>query len=169
MAKSPFCDGIEHCEKAVGYLSVYRVCFVVTLFFLLMSLIMINVKSSKDFRSGIQNGFWGLKYLVVIGAMVGAFFIPESTVGASFSDVWMYFGIIGAFLFIFIQLVLIIDFAHSWAEVWVGKYEETESRNWLVALLVVTGLMYIAVITAIVLFYVYYTGAYQVKEEEKAS
>ena len=30
----------------------------------------------------------------------------------------MYFGFIGAFLFILIQLVLIIDFAHSWAEIW---------------------------------------------------
>ena len=34
------------------------------------------------------------------------------------ADVWMYFGFIGAFLFILIQLVLIIDFAHSWAEIW---------------------------------------------------
>ena len=43
----------------------------------------------------------------------------------------------------------------------VGKYEETESKNWLIALLFVTGLMYAGVITGIVLFYVYYTGSYQ--------
>ena len=41
----------------------------------------------------------------------------------------MYFGFIGAFLFILIQLVLIIDFAHSWAEIWVGKYEDSESKG----------------------------------------
>ena len=51
----------------------------------------------------------------------------------------MYFGIIGAFLFILIQLVLIIDFAHSWAEAWVGNYEETDAKGWLGALLAVTG------------------------------
>ena len=41
----------------------------------------------------------------------------------------MYFGMIGGFLFILIQLVLIIDFAHSWAEAWVGNYEESESKG----------------------------------------
>ena len=39
---------------------------------MLMSVMMINVKSSKDFRSGIQNGFWGIKYALVIGGLVGA-------------------------------------------------------------------------------------------------
>jgi len=42
---------------------------------------MINVRSSNDFRSGIQNGFWGIKYLLIIGGMVGAFFIPEYSFG----------------------------------------------------------------------------------------
>jgi len=38
---------------------------------------MIRVRSSNDFRAGIQNGFWGIKYLLIIGGMIGAFFIPE--------------------------------------------------------------------------------------------
>jgi hypothetical protein len=70
--------------------------------------------------------FWAIKYLLVIGGMVGAFFIPEG----SFGTTWMYFGMIGGFLFIIIQLILIVDFAHSWAERWVGNYEETESKAW---------------------------------------
>jgi hypothetical protein len=45
------------CESAVGYLAVYRLCFALSLFFFLMALIMIGVKTSKDPRAGIQNGF----------------------------------------------------------------------------------------------------------------
>jgi uncharacterized membrane protein len=119
-----------------------------------MSVLMIGVSTSKDPRAGIQNGFWGLKYLLIIGGMIGAFFIP----GGTFGEVWMYFGMIGGFLFILIQLVLIIDFAHSWAEAWMGNYEETDNKGWLAALSIVTGTFYAGSITAIVLFYVYYTG-----------
>lgn len=141
------------CSEVVGYLAVYRLCFAMTLFFFVMALLMIGVKSSKDPRAGIQNGFWGLKFLILIGAIIGAFFIPHGQFGV----VWRYFGLFGGFLFILIQLVLIIDFAHSWAEAWVDKYEETEGRGWYCALLSATFLNYALSITAVVLFFVYYT------------
>merc|ERR1712018_1016850 len=121
---------------------------------MLFSLIMINVKSSKDPRAGIQNGFWAIKFIIIIGGMVGSFFIPVGT----FGEVWMYFGMIGGFLFILIQLVLIIDFAHSWAEAWIGNLEESDHKGWLATLMSITGLFYSAAITVIVLLYVYYTG-----------
>ncbi|KAF2881374.1 hypothetical protein ILUMI_24817 [Ignelater luminosus] len=162
LRKVPFCKNstnylpesvVLNCQEAVGYLAVYRICFIVTCFFCLMALIMIGVKSSKDPRTGIQNGFWGLKYLIVIGGIIGAFFIPERTFGPT----WMYFGMIGGFLFILIQLILIVDFAHSWAEAWVGNFEETESKGWYFALLGVTFLNYALAITGVVLLFVFFT------------
>lgn len=55
---------------------------------------MINVKSSKDFRAKIQNGFWGLKLMALGGLIVGAFFIPND----GFAQALMVVGLIGGFL-----------------------------------------------------------------------
>ncbi|XP_063917865.1 probable serine incorporator isoform X3 [Zophobas morio] len=163
LRKVPFCTNSSsnylpqsvsiNCDHAVGYLAVYRICFILTCFFVLMALMMIGVKTSRDPRAGIQNGFWGLKYLLVIGGIIGAFFIPEG----SFGETWMYFGMIGGFLFILIQLILIVDFAHSWAEAWVGNFEETESKGWYFALLAATFLNFALTITGIVLLFVFFT------------
>ncbi|KAK2575497.1 hypothetical protein KPH14_011220 [Odynerus spinipes] len=162
LKKVPFCANSTNyvpssftidCESAVGYLAVYRICFILALYFFLMSVIMIRVRSSKDPRAPIQNGFWAIKYLLIIGGIIGAFFIPEK----SFGTTWMYFGMIGGFFFIIIQLILIVDFAHSWADAWVGNYEETESKSWYAALFGATLFNYAIAITGVVLLYVYST------------
>ncbi|CAK9814276.1 Probable serine incorporator [Anthophora quadrimaculata] len=164
LKKVPFCANTTYyvpskftvdCESAVGYLAVYRICFIIALYFFLMSIMMIRVKSSRDPRAPIQNGFWAIKYLLIIGGIIGAFFIPER----SFGITWMYFGMIGGFLFVIIQLILIVDFAHSWAEVWVTNYNETESKGWYAALLGATLFNYTVSITGIVLLFMYFTHA----------
>ncbi|XP_033312353.1 serine incorporator 1 isoform X4 [Bombus bifarius] len=164
LKKVPFCTNSSNyvpskftvdCESAVGYLAVYRICFIIALYFFLMSIMMIRVRSSKDPRAPIQNGFWAIKYLLIIGGIIGAFFIPEK----SFGTTWMYFGMIGGLLFIIIQLILIVDFAHTWADNWVGNYEDTESKGWYAALLGATLFNYAVSITGIVLLFIYFTHA----------
>lgn len=154
LQNAPFCSTIDICKNAVGYLAVYRILFAITMFFVMMAIMMVGVKSSRDGRSPIQNGFWGPKYLILIAAIVGAFFIPETS---SFSSTWMVFGMFGGFLFIIIQLILIVDFAHSWAENWVEKLEETESKWYYYGLIFFTLLNYLVAITAVVLLFNYYT------------
>jgi len=150
-----FCDkvGVETCDKLVGYLAVYRVCFAMASFFLIMAVITINVKSSSDTRAKIHNGFWGLKLLVFIGIMVGAFFIPKG----NFSKTWMILGMIGGFLFILIQLVLLIDFAYRWSQSWISNYEETGNKGWFVALLSCSAFMYLCAIAIVACSYIFYT------------
>lgn len=143
------------CASAVGYLAVYRLCFALFMFFVLMAVMMIGVKSSNDPRAPIQNGFWGIKYIIVIAIAIGAFFIPEG----SFTPTMMWFGMFGGLTFILVQLVLIVDFAHTWAGNWVENYEENESNGWYCALLSFTGIQYILSITGIVLLYIYFTAA----------
>jgi len=153
-----FCkQGDVDCKVIVGYLAVYRVEFGTVMFFLLLAIIMLGVKSSNDPRSGIQNGFWAIKFLLLIGAIVGAFFIPNTN--GTFVKVWMYIGLIGAFFFILIQLILLVDFAHSWNETWVDNMEETGSKVWMVALLLFTFIMYALSFAGIVCMFIYFTNS----------
>uniref|UniRef100_A0A667GR96 Serine incorporator 2 n=1 Tax=Lynx canadensis TaxID=61383 RepID=A0A667GR96_LYNCA len=122
-------------------------------FFFLFTLLMLCVRSSRDPRAAIQNGFWFFKFLVLVGITVGAFYIPDG----SFSNVWFYCGVVGSFLFILIQLVLFIDFAHSWNQRWLGKAEERDSRAWYAGLFFFTLLFYTLSIAAVTLLFIYYT------------
>lgn len=95
--------------------------------------------------------------------------------------VWYYFGMVGSFIFIIIQLILLVDFAHSWNLAWLQNAEDGNRRCWFggegsepaderlpkvsalkpslcsAALLTVTVLNYILAFTAVVLFYLFYT------------
>ncbi|XP_005452254.1 serine incorporator 1 [Oreochromis niloticus] len=141
------------CEMFVGYQAVYRICFGMSMWFLGFSVLMINIKNSRDPRAAIHNGFWFFKFAALVAITVGAFYIPEGP----FTYIWFVIGSGGAFFFILIQLVLLVDFAHSWNESWVDKMENGNSRGWYAALLAVTILNYILSLTAVVLFFVIYT------------
>ncbi|XP_035848723.1 serine incorporator 2 [Sander lucioperca] len=149
----PGLDNKVNCDIIVGYKSVYRMCFAMACFFFLFTIIMIRVRNSKDPRAAIQNGFWFFKFLLLVGIAVGAFFIPDGT----FNTVWYYFGLVGSFFFIITQLILLVDFAHSWNQSWLLKAEEGNSKCWFAALLSFTFIFYAVAFSAVVLFYVFYT------------
>uniref|UniRef100_A0A8C5EL91 Serine incorporator 2-like n=1 Tax=Gouania willdenowi TaxID=441366 RepID=A0A8C5EL91_GOUWI len=149
----PGLENHMNCDVIVGYKSVYRLGFAMTCFFFLFSVIMVCVRSSRDPRAVLQNGVWFLKFLVLLAITVGAFYIPDGT----FHTVWFYIGMVGSFLFIIIQLILLIDFAHSWNKVWVEKAESSDNKCWFAGLLSFTITYYALTITAVVLFFIYYT------------
>uniref|UniRef100_A0A915PRJ9 Serine incorporator 3 n=1 Tax=Setaria digitata TaxID=48799 RepID=A0A915PRJ9_9BILA len=147
-----FCEGLSgvagiNCSHAVGFQAVYRLCAAMVIFFFLLMILMLGVKSSRDARSKIQNGFWFFKYVIVIAITVGLFYVTL-----------MWIGLIGGFLFILLQLILIVDFAHSLAEGWMEKYEENESRGCYCGLLSFTFLSYVLAICAVILMYMFYTS-----------
>uniref|UniRef100_A0A8C7VBP4 Serine incorporator 2 n=1 Tax=Oncorhynchus mykiss TaxID=8022 RepID=A0A8C7VBP4_ONCMY len=114
----PGMENKVNCDVIVGYKSVYRMCFAMVCFFFLFSIIMICVRSSKDPRASLQNSS-------LLGITVGAFFIPDGT----FNTVWFYFGMVGSF-FIIIQLILLVDFAHTWYQSWLEYAEEGNGKCW---------------------------------------
>nr|XP_045007125.1 serine incorporator 2 [Jaculus jaculus] len=141
------------CGSLLGFRAVYRMCFAMAAFFFLFTLLMVCVRSSRDPRAAIQNGFWFFKFLIFVGITVGAFYIPDG----SFSKIWFYFGVVGSFLFTLIQLILLIDFAHCWNQRWLCKAEERDSPAWYAGLFFFTFLFYVLSIAAVTLMFIYYT------------
>ncbi|XP_048588960.1 probable serine incorporator isoform X2 [Nematostella vectensis] len=145
---------VESCDAFLGYSAVYRVCFAMAMFYFLMAFVLIGVRNEEDVRAKFHNGFWYIKILLLLGLTAGSFFIPRH---GQFHAFWMYIGLAGGFLFILIQLLLLIDFAHCWNESWVEKTETSEtkcgSRAWYIALLAATILLYALSLAAVISFY----------------
>lgn len=144
------------CDQLTGYTAVYRLMFATTMFFVVFGLVMVKVKRSSDPRVSLHKGLWAIKYIILIGGIVGAFFIPPSD---GFTETWKYFGLIGAFLFLIIQFFLIIMFADDWANDWVGRMEEEDSNSYYYSLICCTMLNFALALTGFILLFVYYTGA----------
>jgi hypothetical protein len=136
-------------EKCYGAMAVYRITFSLAVFHILLALILIGAKSNKDPRGFIQNGWWGIKFLAIIGIMVAAFFIPNATF---IPFAWI--SLFGAAIFILIQLTLLVDMSHAWADRWMAKYQETESRIYAVLLLGTSILFFLAAIGIAIALYI---------------
>lgn len=149
-------DAQVPCNRFIGYLAVYRVCMAVASFFSLLSIIFLCVWSSKDPRSYLQNGFWLFKWLVVIGLIIGFFFIPDGS-NFYFSRISLALGLTAAIFFIVIQIVLLVDFAHSWAENWIERAQENDNKWWYILMLIFAIVFYVASLVAIILLYVFFT------------
>jgi len=153
-------DGVIDCDKLVGFEAVYRVCAGMIFFYWIFMIIMIGVRNSRDPRAAIQNGFWGIKFAILIALIIAAFFIPS----APFTTVWYVFGLIAGFIFILVQLVLYIDFAFNLNESWVGKMEDAsddrDRKCWFAILLSTTFLIYAATAVGIGFLFHYYAGFY---------
>lgn len=126
-----------------GMLAVHRVCFALTLFHIIMACALVGVNHSRDPRAQIQNGWWGPKILVWFGLTVASFFIPNEF----FIGYGNYVAVIGAGLFIMVQLVLLVDFAHTWSETCLENWEETGDKKW--QLFIVGGAVSLYVVSVV--------------------
>ncbi|KAI3638899.1 hypothetical protein MIR68_003397 [Amoeboaphelidium protococcarum] len=141
------------CPEGVCYgtLATYRITMALTLFHLIMALFTYGIRSTNDLRAGIQNGYWGIKFLVIVALTVTCFYLPNSMILA--------YGGVATFtsgIFILIQLVLLIDMAYRWSEICLEKYEESDDRSWMVILAGGSILMLIGSIAITGFLYAYY-------------
>jgi hypothetical protein len=134
---------------------VHRINFALGMLHILLAAALFGVQSTRDKRSSLQNGFWGPKLIAWAALIVASFFIPNE-----FFMIWgNYIALIGSVLFILYSLILLIDFAHTWAETCLEKYEETESSSWQVILIGSTFVMYCGALTMTVLMYVFFSSS----------
>ncbi|KAH7573703.1 hypothetical protein JRO89_XS03G0195500 [Xanthoceras sorbifolium] len=115
--------------------SVLRVSLGNFLFFAILALIMIGVKDQNDRRDSWHHGGWIAKMVIWLLLVILMFFLPNEVISV--------YGIIskfGAGLFLLVQVVILLDFVHTWNDSWVAKDE----HKWYVALLVVSIVCYIA-------------------------
>jgi hypothetical protein len=142
------CDG----DSCFGWVAVHRINFALGLFHMILALLLLGVRSSKDKRADIQNGYWGPKIIVWLGFVVLSFFIPES-----FYFVWgSYFAFFGAILFLLLGLILLVDLAHSWAELCLQKIEDEESKLWQFLLIGSTVGMYVSSLAMTIVMYIFF-------------
>ena len=142
------CNG----EQCYGYVAVQRINFALGFFHAILAIILLGVRSSKDGRAPIQNGFWGPKIIAWIGLIILTFFIPNK-----FFIAWgNYFALIGACLFLLIGLILLVDLAHNWAEYCQEKIETTESRVWTALLIGSAFFMYLASLAMTIVMYIFF-------------
>ena len=148
---------LGYADRALSFLTaqVHRITFALSLFHFILGMLLIGVQDTRTKRAAIQNGWWGPKVLAWILLTVLMFFIPNE-----FFIVWAnYFSLILASFFIVVGLVLLVDFAHTWSETCLDKWESTEAPFWKYTLIGSTLGMYAAMITVTGLLYGFFSGS----------
>lgn len=138
-----------------GWFAVHRINFALGLFHLVLAGLLLGVRSSKNPRASIQNGFWGPKMIAWVALIVLTFFIPDG-----FFMFWgNYVALFCAMLFLMLGLILLVDLAHNWAEYCLAQIEDTDSRVWRFVLIGSTLGMYVASLAMTMVQYIFFASS----------
>ncbi|ERN12372.1 hypothetical protein AMTR_s00025p00104130 [Amborella trichopoda] len=115
--------------------AVLRVSLGNFLFFTIFALIMIGVKDQNDRRDSWHHGGWITKIIVWSLLVILMFFLPNAVF-----NMYAMLSKFGSGLFLLVQVIILLDFTHSWNDAWVEKDEQ----KWYIALLSVSVVCYLA-------------------------
>lgn len=135
-----------------GFFTVHRLNFALGVLHLLLSSALVNVRSTSDKRAALQNSWWLLKFLTY-GLLVAFSFLLPNNFYVFFSK-WV--SVPSGSLFILVGLVLLVDFAHEWAEKCIQhvELEDENSSKWQKFLITGTGIMYVGALAMTIVMYV---------------
>ncbi|KAK1291355.1 hypothetical protein QJS10_CPB17g01930 [Acorus calamus] len=115
--------------------AVLRVSLGNFIFFVVFALMMIGVKDRNDKRDAWHHGGWTAKIVVWALLIVLMFFLPNIVI-----TIYETLSKFGSGLFLLVQVVILLDFVHTWNDAWVEKDEQ----KWYIALLAVSVVCYLA-------------------------
>lgn len=157
-----FCETVSYfmCDVVQGYGAVYRLLFMVAILFLVLGAVLFGVSSSNERRAQVQNGYWGVKTVLVSSLTFLFLLVPHSEYTG---EIWTFFGLNGGFAFIILQFVFIIDFVHAWNTRCVEKLDacqgNSEAKFWYLILWTPTITLYAVSVISVISFYVLYAWA----------
>ncbi|KAJ1884034.1 Membrane protein tms1 [Kickxella alabastrina] len=137
-----------------GTLAVHRMCFSLSLWHLVLGLLTMGVQDSRHPRAKLQNGLWAVKLVAWAALVCLSFVIPSGF----FEFYSRYVAMIGAGVFLVIQLVLLVDFAYNLAEGCIERWEDTGRPLWRNLLVGGTLAMYLAFAVMTIVNYVVFAS-----------
>jgi len=143
-------------ETCIGVLAVHRITLALAVFHVVLGLMLLEVRNSRDPRASIQNGWWGPKILSLLAVIMVMFLLPSGVIVA-----WAnYAAPLFAMAFIFLGLVLLVDFAHTWSETCLDEWERHGNDVWKYILVGTTLGSYMLVAVATALLYIFFAPSY---------
>ncbi|GEQ66717.1 hypothetical protein JCM33374_g380 [Metschnikowia sp. JCM 33374] len=150
-------------KECISFTSVHRINLALGAIHLILAALLVNVKTSNNPRNVIQNGCWKLKILAWVVLLVVNFLAIPDTFFVWYGN---HIAIIFSTVFIGIGLILLVDFAHAWAEKCLEKIEleeltgedEYNAGFWKKLLVGGTMAMYVTSIVLTVVMYVFFAG-----------
>ncbi|ORZ41320.1 serine incorporator/TMS membrane protein [Catenaria anguillulae PL171] len=136
-------------RECLAIMFVFRIILANVMYHTLHMVLLVKVTSTSDPRSHVQNAGWWIKGLLLLGIIVAMFFVPAQQL-----EPFPVVSFVFTTLFLLMQTFLLVDFAHSWAERCLIRYEETQGVFWKLALITVTVFCYGFTIAGITLLYV---------------
>lgn len=150
-------------KNCISFSSVYRINLALGVLHLVLAGLLVNVRSTTNPRAVIQNGCWKLKILAWLALLVINFLLIPDNFFVFYGN---HIAIVFSTIFLGIGLVLLVDFAHAWAETCLEKIEleeltgedEYNAGFWKKLLVGGTLAMYVCSIVLTVLMYVFFAG-----------
>ena len=105
-----------------GQVSVLRMSFSLTAFHLIMLIILVPRAACSG---ALHDGLWPLKYLIVVGIYVGAWFIDKQ-----FFVVWGHLCRAFSILFLFVQSYFLMNVAYLWNDYLMAAMRDKEGSDY---------------------------------------